>query len=246
MTQELLRRLTRSGTMYLIPASINNKYIIRFTVTSQFTTPEDILRDWSTISKTTSTLLAETQPLAEAEQPKLSGTNEVSESEKNQDLIPTGGDDQTEEAVFMQDKAEVELWIDKVWNEPRKPIRSLSCSAEPLPCTYIQQISALQDSVSVVLRSSEAGPGHTTDSAETSTKPQGKQVLKKLTKFYSMPIFCNPWLQCARHQVCCPIQVAQTGQAQPLTQACRRANIKPSSPVANTAPTATPLGNGTE
>ncbi|XP_075904608.1 histidine decarboxylase isoform X5 [Nelusetta ayraudi] len=187
LTQELLRRLTRSGTMYLIPADIHNKYIIRFTVTSQFTTPEDILRDWSTISKTASTLLAETRALTEAEQPKSSGTGEVLELEENQDLISAGGGDKSEETAFTQDKAEVELWIDKVWNEPRKPMRSLSCSAEPLPCTYIQQISGLQDVVSVVQGPSQAEPGHDTESAETSANPQ-----------------------------------------------------------ANTAPTATPLGNGTE
>uniref|UniRef100_I3IUF7 Histidine decarboxylase n=1 Tax=Oreochromis niloticus TaxID=8128 RepID=I3IUF7_ORENI len=59
----LLRRLTRSGTMYLIPADIYTKRIIRFTVTSQYTTADDILRDWGIICKTASTLLAETQAL---------------------------------------------------------------------------------------------------------------------------------------------------------------------------------------
>lgn len=243
MTQELLRRLTRSGTMYLIPAEIRNKYIIRFTVTSQFTTSADILRDWSTISRTASTLLAETSALAEAEQPK--GADEVLEFEENPNLIKAGGGEKRDETVLTRDKAEVEVWIDKVWNEPRKPMRSLSCSAEPLPFTHIQQISGLQDAVSVVLMPAETKPGHDTEGAETSSNAQGKQVLKKLTKFYSMPIFCNPWLQCARHQVCCPIQVAQTGQT-PLTSTSRRTNMKPSSPVANTAPTPTPLGNGTE
>lgn len=250
MTQELLRRLTRSGTMYLIPADVGNKYIIRFTVTSQFTTAEDILRDWSTISKTAATLLAERRSLAEAEQPKSSGTDEVlaEESEENhRDLIsPVGSSDKSEETPLAQDKAEVELWIDKVWNEPRKQMRSLSCSVETLPCTYIQQISGLGDAVSVVVGPSEAGAGHDTESAEPSSNPQGKQVLKKLTKFYSMPIFCNPWLQCARHQVCCPVQVALPGQTRPPSSACRRTNMQPSLPVANTAPTPTPLENGTE
>lgn len=249
MTQELLRRLTRSGTMYLIPADIGNKYIIRFTVTSQFTTAEDILRDWSTISKTAATLLAERRTLAEAEQPKPSGTDGVlvEESEENQDLILAGGGNKSEETLLTQDKAEVELWIDKVWNEPRKQMRSLSCSAETLPCTYIQQIARLGDAaVSIVVGPSEAGPHHDTESAEPSSIPQGKQVLKKLTKFYSMPIFCNPWLQCARHQMCCPVRVALTGQTQPLTSACSRTNMQPSLPVANTAPTPTPLENGTE
>uniref|UniRef100_A0A8C2WNT5 Histidine decarboxylase n=1 Tax=Cyclopterus lumpus TaxID=8103 RepID=A0A8C2WNT5_CYCLU len=59
LTQELLRRLTRSGTMYLIPADIHTKRIIRFTVTSQFTTTEDILKDWGIISKMASALLVE-------------------------------------------------------------------------------------------------------------------------------------------------------------------------------------------
>uniref|UniRef100_A0A672H0S9 Histidine decarboxylase n=1 Tax=Salarias fasciatus TaxID=181472 RepID=A0A672H0S9_SALFA len=62
-TQELLRRLTRSGTMYLIPAEIHNKCIIRFTVTSQFTTADDIRKDWNIISKTAAALLAETDSL---------------------------------------------------------------------------------------------------------------------------------------------------------------------------------------
>lgn len=231
--------------MYLIPADIRNKYIIRFTVTSQFTTPEDVLSDWSTISKTAATLVAERQTLAESEQPNPSGTGEVEESEENLDLISAGGD-KSEETALAQDKAEVELWIDKVWNEPRKQMRSLSCSAETLPCTYIQQIAGLQDAVSIVVGPSEAGPDHDTEGAEPSSNPQGKRVLKKLTKFYSMPIFCNPWLPCARHQVCSPVQVALTGQTQPLTSACRRTNMQPSLPVANTAPTTTPLGNGTE
>uniref|UniRef100_A0A674AD97 Histidine decarboxylase n=1 Tax=Salmo trutta TaxID=8032 RepID=A0A674AD97_SALTR len=56
---ELLRRLTRSGTMYLVPADIDRKRIIRFTVTSQLTTSEDIIRDWNIIRKMAADLLAE-------------------------------------------------------------------------------------------------------------------------------------------------------------------------------------------
>lgn len=233
--------------MYLIPADIRNKYIIRFTVTSQFTTPEDILRDWSTISKTAASLLAERRTLAEAEQPKSSGADEVlaEESEERQGSTSAGGSGGREEAALTQDKAEVDLWIDKVWNEPRRQMRSMSCSAETLPCTYIQQISGLGDAVGVVVGPSQADPDRNTESAETSSNPQGKRVLKKLTKFYSMPIFCNPWLQCARHQVC-PVQVALTGQTQPLTSGCRRTNVQPSHRVAGTAPTPAPLENGTE
>uniref|UniRef100_A0A3Q3XL26 Histidine decarboxylase n=1 Tax=Mola mola TaxID=94237 RepID=A0A3Q3XL26_MOLML len=57
---ELLRRLTQLGSLYLGPAKILNKFIIRFVVTSQITNADDIFMDWSIISKTASTLLAET------------------------------------------------------------------------------------------------------------------------------------------------------------------------------------------
>uniref|UniRef100_A0A8D0CM59 Histidine decarboxylase n=1 Tax=Sander lucioperca TaxID=283035 RepID=A0A8D0CM59_SANLU len=183
LTQELLRRLTRSGTMYLIPADIHTKRIIRFTVTSQFTTAEDILKDWSIISKMASTLLAETQPLNNADQPK------------------SGKD---------------ELWIDKAWNRSRRPMRSLSCSSEPLPYTCIGPLSGYN----------------------FETRPS----LKDLTKFNSVPSFCNQWVQCGPHQLCCPVKVATPKH---LSSTCRRMNCMTSSTVANTAPSPTTLETAT-
>ncbi|RVE74306.1 hypothetical protein OJAV_G00020800 [Oryzias javanicus] len=82
LTQELLRRLTGSGTMYLIPAEIHTKRIIRFTVTSQFTTADDILKDWGIISKTASGLLAETKASSISAQPKP-GKDEMIRTEDN-------------------------------------------------------------------------------------------------------------------------------------------------------------------
>ncbi|KAG2470480.1 DCHS decarboxylase, partial [Polypterus senegalus] len=57
LTEALLKELTKSGAMYLIPASIKGKLIIRFTVTSQFTTKEDIQRDWNIIRQMATTVL---------------------------------------------------------------------------------------------------------------------------------------------------------------------------------------------
>uniref|UniRef100_A0A7N8XSF0 Histidine decarboxylase n=1 Tax=Mastacembelus armatus TaxID=205130 RepID=A0A7N8XSF0_9TELE len=168
LTQELLKRLTRSGTMYLIPADIHTKRIIRFTVTSQFTTADDILKDWDIISKTASTLLAETQAM-------------------------------NNDAASLQ----VELWIDKAWNQSRKPMRSLSCTSEPLPYTHAGLVS-----------------GYDFD-----TRPS-KQNLKRLTKFYSMPSFSNQWVQCGRNQLCCPLKVSQAAQKH-LSSTCRRMIFSP-------------------
>lgn len=50
LTEVLLKRLNKTGKIHMVPASIKGKYIIRFTVTSQYTTDADIERDWKIIS----------------------------------------------------------------------------------------------------------------------------------------------------------------------------------------------------
>ncbi|KAG7255676.1 hypothetical protein CRUP_026139, partial [Coryphaenoides rupestris] len=187
LTQELLRKLTASCTMYLIPADIHSKRIIRFTVTSQFTTADDILKDWANISKTASALLAEVNPPPSGAEAPLAADDEV---------------------------VNVELWIDKSWSRPRRRMRSLSCNSEPLPCMHIGPQSrydfepkpGLTDPV-VVPPMMDARPRPLPPSAGADQLcnipevPQqdllGKRVLKKLTKFYSVPSFCNPWVPCS-------------------------------------------------
>ncbi|XP_067827329.1 histidine decarboxylase [Heptranchias perlo] len=58
LTEDLLTDLTQSGTMYLVPATIHQMLIIRFTVTSQFTAREDILRDWNLIQQSAVKILS--------------------------------------------------------------------------------------------------------------------------------------------------------------------------------------------
>lgn len=251
MTQELLRRLTRSGTMYLIPADIHTQRIIRFTVTSQSTNADDILKDWSIISKTASALLAETQALNNADQPK-SGKDEVIGAEEHQGPDSDTRSEEREDAASRMDKAEVELWIDKAWTRSRRPMRSLSCNSEPLPYTYIGPLSGydfetrpgLKDAAGALPTPSTPGSGPMFKITEMPSNLLGKQVLKKLTKFYSVPSFCNQWVQCGRHQLCCPLKVSQAAQKH-LSSTCRRMNCMSSSPVANTAPSPTPLETAT-
>ncbi|XP_047437670.1 histidine decarboxylase [Mugil cephalus] len=251
LTQELLRRLTRSGTMYLIPADIHTKRIIRFTVTSQFTTADDILKDWGTISKTASTLLAETQALNDSDQLKP-GDDEVMGDEENHVANPDAKANEKEDAASKLDKAQVELWIDKAWNRSRRPMRSLSCNSEPLPYTYIGPLSgcdsesrpSLKDAAGSLPVPSATGCGTMLKITEMPSNLLGKQVLKKLTKFYSVPSFCNPWVQCSRHQLCCPMKVSQAAQKH-LSSTCRRMNCISSSPTANSPPSPTALETAT-
>lgn len=211
--------------MYLIPADIHAKRIIRFTVTSQFTTADDILKDWSIISKTASALLAETQALNNADQPN-SGEDEVIEVQENQ-----VSDSRSDEKA--------ELWIDKAWNPPRRPMRSLSCNSEPLPYTFTGPLSAnsfearpgVKDAAAVLPTPSMTGFGAMFKITESPSNLLGKQVLKKLTKFYSLPGYCNQWIQCGRHKLCGPVS---QGAQKHLSSSCRRLSCMSSSPVANT------------
>lgn len=59
LTEKLLKRLNHRGNMHAVPASLKGKYVIRFTITSQYTTNEDILKDWNEIRYVTSELLQE-------------------------------------------------------------------------------------------------------------------------------------------------------------------------------------------
>ncbi|XP_067999816.1 histidine decarboxylase isoform X3 [Melanerpes formicivorus] len=59
LTEKLLKELSSSGRLFLIPATICDKFIIRFTVTSQFTTREDILQDWNIIQQTAAQIISQ-------------------------------------------------------------------------------------------------------------------------------------------------------------------------------------------
>ncbi|NXY28793.1 DCHS decarboxylase, partial [Pomatorhinus ruficollis] len=59
LTEKLLKELSSSGRLFLIPATIHDKFIIRFTVTSQFTTREDILQDWTLIQHTAAQIISQ-------------------------------------------------------------------------------------------------------------------------------------------------------------------------------------------
>ncbi|XP_077997083.1 aromatic-L-amino-acid decarboxylase-like [Glandiceps talaboti] len=49
LTESLLKSLNKTGKVYMVPASLKNNYVIRFTVTSRYTTEENILQDWNLI-----------------------------------------------------------------------------------------------------------------------------------------------------------------------------------------------------
>lgn len=55
----MLKEIVKDGKLFLIHANIQDKLIIRFTVTSQFTTKDDILRDWNLIREAANFVLSQ-------------------------------------------------------------------------------------------------------------------------------------------------------------------------------------------
>ncbi|XP_064116167.1 histidine decarboxylase-like [Macrobrachium nipponense] len=60
LTEKLLKKMNSEGKVHCVPASLKGKYVIRFCVTSQYTTVEDLTRDWSIIRTTASEILSQT------------------------------------------------------------------------------------------------------------------------------------------------------------------------------------------
>ncbi|KAG8234697.1 hypothetical protein J437_LFUL015351 [Ladona fulva] len=83
-TEILLKRLNAGGKMHAVPASLRGRYVIRFTVTSQRTTIEDIKEDWDLIRRTATVVLNE---MEEAEKETLSEEMEpISRSEEDAEM----------------------------------------------------------------------------------------------------------------------------------------------------------------
>ncbi|KAF5283291.1 hypothetical protein FQA39_LY17355 [Lamprigera yunnana] len=61
LTEKLLKRLNSRGNLHCVPAALKDKYVIRFTITSQNTTVDDIVIDWKEIKMVTENILLEIQ-----------------------------------------------------------------------------------------------------------------------------------------------------------------------------------------
>ena len=67
LTERLLKRLNARGNLHCVPAALKGRYVIRFTVTSQRTTGDDITRDWAEIRAVAAEVLGEEkQPITTA------------------------------------------------------------------------------------------------------------------------------------------------------------------------------------
>ncbi|XP_067004267.2 histidine decarboxylase [Anabrus simplex] len=72
LTERLLKRMNARGRVHCVPAALKGRYVIRFTVTSQRTTVDDITRDWAEIRATAQEILQEYEQVIQvAHRPKV-------------------------------------------------------------------------------------------------------------------------------------------------------------------------------
>ncbi|MBN3313403.1 DCHS decarboxylase, partial [Atractosteus spatula] len=193
LTEELLKSLTKSGTMFLIPAAIRKTLVIRFTVTSQFTTKEDILRDWGIIQQTAAQIL-----LRDSENHSSGTVEQLSHTSSNAGenvlaKVLSGPEPQKPRATRRH---------------PKKNTRSLSCNSEPL--SVLKDLNILQHlSQEGSVRNGPCAKGGLLSSLPKNVILLEKSALKKLTKFYSVPSFPQCGIQCGIQQPCCSLKSLQ-------------------------------------
>ncbi|OQR76186.1 aromatic-L-amino-acid decarboxylase-like [Tropilaelaps mercedesae] len=61
LNKKLLTMINASGRLHMVPASLHNRFVIRFCVCAQNATDEDVGHAWDVISQTTTELLEETE-----------------------------------------------------------------------------------------------------------------------------------------------------------------------------------------
>ncbi|XP_056622445.1 histidine decarboxylase [Triplophysa dalaica] len=188
-TQELLRELTKSGQIFLIPAAIGNKLIIRFTVTSQFTSAQDIERDWRLIQQTAREVL---QTRGLTREPSLVSDGDSCEENAEEE----------QEEVLMSIHSELsrmrlEPMIDErlVRQGQRRAIRSLSCSAE-LPPARPDRGHPFNEALA---------SGSLPQIPERPTRFE-QRVHKRLLKVHSVPSLSQVWAQCGMQQLYHPFK----------------------------------------
>lgn len=63
LNQKLLSTINASGRLHMVPASVNDKYVIRFCVCAQNATDDDIEYAWKTLSKIATDVIEKMQLL---------------------------------------------------------------------------------------------------------------------------------------------------------------------------------------
>ncbi|XP_063169947.1 histidine decarboxylase [Candoia aspera] len=229
MTEKVLTDLNKSGKLFVIPATIQEKLIIRFSVTSQFTTQEDIERDWALIQQAAvnvSNLHHVPKPLIISEE-----KSQIPNQLTSPSLKPAGVTSHT----FTEKEEGKVLPLSRIITQPRR--RSLNsslsllkeyipmanepyldeCFTENNPCVTnrdLPSVLSAQNKKKTVRSFSLDSPMENGPCASRnflSKLPKEilmikKEDLKKQAQFYHLPSFPECTIQCGLQLPCCPLQ----------------------------------------
>ncbi|KAG8145067.1 hypothetical protein E2320_013438 [Naja naja] len=226
MTEKLLKDLNKSGKLFVIPATIQEKLIIRFTVTSQFTTQEDIQQDWALIQQTAVNISSQSLLIPEE---KAQIPNQLTNSSSKAAGIPP--------PIFTEKEKGKVVPFSRITTQPRRGSLNSSLSLlnayipkakEPhldegltensrhlTNCDLPSVLSFSTQSKKKTVRSfsldSPLEKMPCVSRKFLSKLPKEilvikKEDLKKQPQFYHMPSFPECTIQCGLQLPCCPLQ----------------------------------------
>lgn len=225
-TEKLLKDLNKSGKLFVIPATIQEKLIIRFTVTSQFTTREDIQQDWALIQQTAVNISS--QSLLIPEEKAQIPNQLINSSSKAAGITPP---------IFTEKEKGKIVPFSRITTQPRRGSlnSSLSLLNEYIPkakephldeglsensrclanCDLPSVLSLSAQSKKKTIRSFSLDSSLENIPCASrkflSKLPKEilmikKEDLKKQPQFYHMPSFPECTIQCGLQLPCCPLQ----------------------------------------
>lgn len=226
MTEKLLKDLNKSGKLFVIPATVQDKLIIRFTVTSQFTTREDIQQDWALIQKAAANISGQSLLIPEGKSQipnqfinshsQAAGIAPPISTEKEKaKIVPCGRiTTQPRRGSLNSSLSLLNEYIPKA-KEPHIDERCTENSRHLTNCDLPSVLSLSARSKKKTVRS------FSLDSPLENIPCAGRKFLSKLPKeilmikkedlkkqppFYHMPSFPECSIQCGLQLPCCPLQ----------------------------------------
>ncbi|XP_051000517.1 histidine decarboxylase [Acomys russatus] len=150
LTESVLKEIAKAGQLFLIHATIQDKLIIRFTVTSQFTTKDDILRDWNLIREAANLVLSQhctSQPSPRAENliPPTGGSRDLT-SGLSLESVNEGGDDPAQARKIIKQPQQLGASVVRKeggCDDAETPLDALDdCFSEEAPDTTKHKLSS--------------------------------------------------------------------------------------------------------
>jgi len=87
LNQKLLSTINASGRLHMVPASVNDKYVIRFCVCAQNATDDDIEYAWKTVGKMATDVIEKMQLMGEEREQETKVFDEEDLEKERQDMV---------------------------------------------------------------------------------------------------------------------------------------------------------------